>query len=59
MRLQIEARVQVLLVAFGPNIDGIGFRRAFPLGGRGFPCTTRGSFINVESSLAGTVAGLV
>ena len=39
---------------FGPSIEGIGLRRAFPAGTRGMPWIARGSFIRVGSSLAGT-----
>ena len=39
---------------FGPSIEGIGFRRALELGMRGTPWMTRGSFISMGSSLAGT-----
>lgn len=42
------------LVPFGPSIEGMGFRRAFATGIRGAPWMTRGSFIKVGSSLAGT-----
>jgi hypothetical protein len=41
-------------LAFGPSIEGIGLRRAFAIGIRGTPWITRGSFISVGSSLAGT-----
>ena len=40
--------------ALGPNIDGIGFLRALAVLIRGTPCITRGSFIKVGSSFAGT-----
>ena len=42
----------------GPSIDGIGLRRAFELGTRGTPWMTRGSFISVGSSFAGTITML-
>lgn len=42
------------VVPFGPSIEGIGFRRAFAMGTRGTPWMTRGSFIRVGSSFAGT-----
>lgn len=35
-------------------MDGMGFRRALACGIRGTPCMTRGSFIKVVSSFAGT-----
>ena len=43
------------ILALGPNMDGIGFRRALAVLIRGTPWMTRGSFINVGSSLAGTI----
>lgn len=42
------------ILALGPNMDGIGFRRALAVLRRGTPWITRGSFIRVGSSLAGT-----
>jgi hypothetical protein len=41
---------------FGPSMEGIGLRRALAIGMRGTPWITRGSFMRVGSSLAGTSA---
>jgi len=40
------------------SMEGIGFRRAFAFWGRGAPWMTRGSFMRVTSSFAGTEARL-
>lgn len=44
----------MLPLPFGPSMDGIGLRRALAIGMRGTPWMTRGSFIRVRSSFAGT-----
>ena len=46
------------IVPLGPSMEGMGLRRAFAMGIRGTPWMTRGSFINVVSSFAGTIREL-